>query len=129
MKYFLYLITLLLLLGCECEWESPTPDITLPEPSPTNASVNVVAVKNEIIDVMTATDFYQGILDHAPNPATLNITVGGYWFTEFGDGNLLGPSGTSGTINYVSGYWTIQFGVDRPAAGQAFLASYSYNEN
>jgi hypothetical protein len=71
---------------------------------------------------------FGGTLTYAPVVAgSLSITAaGGFSFSDAGDGTLNGSvSGTSGTIAYPSGGWTINLGGGFIAAGGAITATYT----
>ena len=70
---------------------------------------------------------YNGTLAHYPlRPGDLIISdSGGVIFTDQGDGTFTGPEGSSGTINYTTGAWSITYGAN-PGAGRTITADYNY---
>lgn len=74
---------------------------------------------------------YAGGLQHFPvTPGSVVISLPGYTFTDNGSGVLVGSvPGTSGTIAYPSGGWSIDLGAGFILAGEKIRATYSYDSS
>lgn len=85
-------------------------------------------VVNEVIYTVSnpAQTIFSGGFDYGQViPSTVQITAGGFVFTDNGSGALAGTGGRTGTIGYDSGAWSIDtFGG--LAAGTKITAEYSY---
>jgi hypothetical protein len=71
---------------------------------------------------------FSGILSGQPVVAgTLRISAGGYNLTDDGSGSLSGNDGSSGSITYQTGSWSIS--LPAPIPGQTVEASYQFTES
>lgn len=84
------------------------------------------------ISTGTGASSYSGTLTSNGNvvPETFNVSVttsaGDEDFTDTGSGALVGSLGSSGTIDYMTGDWTLDFGSETVASGEAIEATYEY---
>jgi len=63
---------------------------------------------------------------HDVVPGTLGISGGGFTFTDLGNGILTGTASASGTVQYATGLWMLDFHMVAPDAGTVFIANYSW---
>jgi len=85
----------------------------------TNASLGTT-VNNQLT--------YSGTLANTklrPGDLVISTSESGESFTDQGNGTLTGSNGGSGTINYLTGAWSITYGAN-PGAGHSITATYSY---
>ncbi len=86
-----------------------------------------ITVGNERIATGTAAgSVYGGVLrNQSIVPGSLTINAGQFALTDDGNGVLSGGAGTSGTIDYGSGGWSINL-QSSPGQGTAITASYQH---
>ncbi|MEI6809913.1 MAG: hypothetical protein WCN95_14440 [bacterium] len=96
-----------------------------------STSGTVRTVQSEIIIYGNGTStILEGILDN-PNivPLTMSVAGSGYVFVDNGDGTMTGTAGTTGTIEYETGRWALDFKGVAPDNGTQFLARYQWLQN
>lgn len=57
---------------------------------------------------------------------SLRVEAAGYQFADNGQGVLVGPSGTTGTIDYASGFWMVDFGSLFLPTGAPIVVTYRF---
>jgi len=73
-----------------------------------------------------SSDFYSGVLSYKPVvPGTLTIRSGAVTLTDNGSGSLSG-GGATGSINYNTGSWSVDFNLNIEPAGTPIRADYDY---
>jgi hypothetical protein len=72
------------------------------------------------------TVFSGALSENDVEPGTAQFTTAGFSLVDQGDGTLTG-SGVSGSINYATGSWSIDFGGFAPDNGSRIICSYAYN--
>lgn len=94
-----------------------------------NQETNVIEVVDEVIG-QTGEDvtIYNGVLSNSQVvEGSLQISVSSWVLDDQGDGTLVGNDGTSGTVTYGTGSWSIDLGANIIInAGFDVLASYTY---
>ena len=92
-----------------------------PEESYVNTASQQVATGNGASTLFNGTVSNKDIV-----PGSFSISSAGFILTDDGAGTLSG-TGVSGTIEYLTGVWSVDFGGAAPDAGSAIRASYAYN--
>ena len=145
-------ISLVLALVAGCEWENSSGGSTwddsyswvnfsgtyrAPDGGPIVSAFDPVSggsepaeinVTGEIIDYGVGGDYtYSGSLNNTPvKEGSLSISLTGYSFNDNGDGTLSGTAGTTGTINYETGSWSLDFKGNPVGDGVQMIAQYVY---
>ena len=109
---------------------------TISQDTPIAASYQVwtmagerLAVRNQIVAFgIAGKHTYAGTLQHGPVvTGSFHLTAGSCFFTDDdGDGFLTGTAGTTGTVSYATGTWTIDLGALEVTPGRPIIASYSF---
>lgn len=74
---------------------------------------------------VTGRTIHSGTIDNTPLVrGSVVITAGTFMLTDSGTGTLAGNLGTTGTVNYTTGAWTINLNGYEVAAGTPILARY-----
>ena len=98
----------------------------------TAGSTNEVSVSGETVATGNGTSTaFGGALDHSPiTPGSVTISAPpAFTLTDpDGDGTFTGTSGSSGTINYSTGAFTLNFGGAAIDSGSKITASYTFLE-